>query len=221
MWQRLRKQKGSQMAEFLKNKKKEIWLWMTVILMPEAMTSWWCQWWYVWWQCTNLYFQIRSWPSCQTASIIVQSLSLSLSLSLSHTHTHTHTHTCTHTCTHAHTQTYFLTHTHTHTHAHTHTHTCTHTNLHSLTHAHTHTHKHKHTHTHRLIDWLRPVLPICPSTRGVTVSMSAFLACHECYCTSSSLAWGLNLRAVVCGIFWSSSPGVFSGYSDFLPSFTG
>ena len=56
---------------------------------------------------------------------------------------------------------------------------------------------------------------------GVTVSMSAFLACHQCYCTGSSLAWGLNLRAVVCGIFWSSSPGVFSGYSGFLPSFVG
>ena len=59
------------------------------------------------------------------------------------------------------------------------------------------------------------------ATRGVTVSMSAFLACHQCYCVGSSLAWGLNLRAVVCGIFWSSSPGVFSGYSGFLPSFNG
>ena len=60
-------------------------------------------------------------------------------------------------------------------------------------------------------------------TRGVTVSMSAFLACqcHQCYCAGSSFAWGLNLWAVVCGIFWSSSPGVFSGYSGFLPSFIG
>ena len=58
-------------------------------------------------------------------------------------------------------------------------------------------------------------------THGVTVSMSAFLACHQCYCVGSSLAWGLNLRAVVCGIFRSSSPGVFSGYSGFLPSFIG
>ena len=39
------------------------------------------------------------------------------------------------------------------------------------------------------------------ATRGVTVSMSAFLACHQCYCAGSSLTWGLNLRAVVCGIF--------------------
>ena len=39
------------------------------------------------------------------------------------------------------------------------------------------------------------------ATRGVTASMSAVLACHQCYCTGSSLAWGLNLRAVVCGIF--------------------
>ena len=59
------------------------------------------------------------------------------------------------------------------------------------------------------------------ATRGVTVSMSAFLAYHQCYCAGSSLAWGLNLRAVVCGIFWSSSPGVFSGYSEFLPSSIG
>ena len=57
--------------------------------------------------------------------------------------------------------------------------------------------------------------------RGVRVSMSAFLACHQCYCAGSSLAWGLNLWALVCGIFWSSSPGVFSGYSGFYPSFIG
>ena len=59
------------------------------------------------------------------------------------------------------------------------------------------------------------------ATRGVTVSTPAFLACHWCYCARSSLAWGLNLRTVVCGIFWSSSPGVFSEYSGFLPSFIG
>ena len=58
-------------------------------------------------------------------------------------------------------------------------------------------------------------------THGVTVSMSAFLACHQCYCAGSSLTWDLNLRAVVCGIFWSSWPGVFSGYPGFLPSFIG
>ena len=39
------------------------------------------------------------------------------------------------------------------------------------------------------------------ATHGVTVSMSAFLACHQCYCAGSSLAWGLNVRAVVCDIF--------------------
>ena len=39
------------------------------------------------------------------------------------------------------------------------------------------------------------------ATRGVIVSMSAFLACHQSYCAGSSLAWSLNLRAVVCGIF--------------------
>ena len=37
--------------------------------------------------------------------------------------------------------------------------------------------------------------------RGVMLSMSAFLACHQCYCAGSSLAWGLNLWALVCGIF--------------------
>ena len=42
---------------------------------------------------------------------------------------------------------------------------------------------------------------IIGATRGVAVSMSAFLACHQCYCAGSSFAWGLNLRAVVCGIF--------------------
>ena len=39
------------------------------------------------------------------------------------------------------------------------------------------------------------------ATRGETVSTSAFLACHQCYCAGSSLAWDLNLRTVVCGIF--------------------
>ena len=40
----------------------------------------------------------------------------------------------------------------------------------------------------------------CPRrvTRGVTVSMSAFLACDPCYCAGSSLAWGLNFRASRC-----------------------
>ena len=59
------------------------------------------------------------------------------------------------------------------------------------------------------------------ATRGVTVSMSAFLAFHHCYCAGSSHAWGLNFWAAVCGIFWSSSSGVFSGYSGSLPSVIG
>ena len=37
------------------------------------------------------------------------------------------------------------------------------------------------------------VIVVLGVTRGVTVSMSAFLACHQCYCVCSSLAWGLNL----------------------------
>ena len=59
------------------------------------------------------------------------------------------------------------------------------------------------------------------ATRGATVSTSAFQACHQCYCAGLSLAWGLNLRALVWGIFWSSSPVNFFGYSGFLPSFIG
>ena len=49
------------------------------------------------------------------------------------------------------------------------------------------------------------------ATRGVMVIMSAFLACHQYFSAGSSLAWGLNFRALICGIFWSSSSGVFSG----------
>ena len=41
----------------------------------------------------------------------------------------------------------------------------------------------------------------CLETSSVTVGTSAFLACHQCYCAGPSLAWGLNLWAVVCGIF--------------------
>ena len=39
------------------------------------------------------------------------------------------------------------------------------------------------------------------ATLDVTRSMSAFLACHPCYCVSSSLALSFNLWALVCGIF--------------------
>ena len=45
------------------------------------------------------------------------------------------------------------------------------------------------------------VVVVVAVTRDVTVSMSAFLTCHQCHCAGSSLAWGLNLRALVCGIF--------------------
>ena len=58
------------------------------------------------------------------------------------------------------------------------------------------------------------------ATRGVTVSMSAFLACHQCYCACSSLVWGLkrlNLRAVVCGIFLKL---VAQGFSPGSPVFS-
>ena len=39
------------------------------------------------------------------------------------------------------------------------------------------------------------------ATLGVMASASAFLASHQCYCAGSSPARGLNLRALVCGIF--------------------
>ena len=42
---------------------------------------------------------------------------------------------------------------------------------------------------------------ILGATRGVMASTSAFLAYHQCYCVGLSLAWGLNLQALVCGIF--------------------
>ena len=46
---------------------------------------------------------------------------------------------------------------------------------------------------------------------------SAVLACRQCYCAGSSLTLGLNLRALVRGIFWSSSPGVFLRVLRFPP----
>ena len=49
------------------------------------------------------------------------------------------------------------------------------------------------------------------ATHGVTVSMSAFLACHQCYCVGLSLAWGLNLWAVVCGISEARRQGFSPG----------
>ena len=69
--------------------------------------------------------------------------------------------------------------------------------------------------------WIGLFCHFSGSTCGVTVSTSAFLACHQCCCAGSSLAWGLNHRALVCGIFLSSSPWVFSVYSGFLPAFIG
>ena len=48
---------------------------------------------------------------------------------------------------------------------------------------------------------LKHIFSIGCLTCGVTVSMSAFLACHQCSCAGSSLAWGLHLRALVYGIF--------------------
>ena len=33
-------------------------------------------------------------------------------------------------------------------------------------------------------------LLVIGATRGVTVSMSAFIACYQCCCAGSSLAWG-------------------------------
>ena len=52
-------------------------------------------------------------------------------------------------------------------------------------------------------------------------SMPAFDTCHQCYGVGSSLVWGLNFPAAVCGIFQSSSSGVFSEYSGLLSFFIG
>ena len=60
-----------------------------------------------------------------------------------------------------------------------------------------------------VLELSKSIFFVCRATRGVTVSTCAFPACHQCYCAGSSLAWGLNLRAAVCGIFWSSSSGFF------------
>ena len=58
---------------------------------------------------------------------------------------------------------------------------------------------------------------------GVMVSMSPIFtsACHQCKSTGSSLGWGLNFRALACGIFSWSSSGFFSGHSGLLPAFIG
>ena len=68
------------------------------------------------------------------------------------------------------------------------------------------------------------MLPVNPSssslslsTRGVTSSMSSFLACHQCYCAGLSVAWGLNLRPLVCGI----SEARRQGFSPGTPVFIG
>ena len=47
------------------------------------------------------------------------------------------------------------------------------------------------------------------ATRSVTVNTSAFLPSYQCYCTSSRLAFGLNLRSLVCGISEARHQGFF------------
>ena len=54
-----------------------------------------------------------------------------------------------------------------------------------------------------------PIVIGMTQPRGVTVSMFAFLACHQCYRVGSSLSWGLKFGALVCSIFWNSSSGAF------------
>ena len=46
---------------------------------------------------------------------------------------------------------------------------------------------------------------------GVTVTTSAFLVCHQCYCAGSSLAWGLNRRALACGFSEARRQGLSPG----------
>ena len=49
------------------------------------------------------------------------------------------------------------------------------------------------------------------ATRGIIISTSVFLACHQCLSAGSSLGWDLNFQALVCGIsearFQRFSPG--------------
>ena len=99
------------------------------------------------------------------------------------------THTHTHTRARARARTHESTNAHTHAHTHTHKHTDTHTFVHTL--------MQTRTHTHILVPRQVLRLLLSGATRGVMVSTSAFLACHQCYCTGSSLAWGLNPRALV------------------------
>ena len=47
----------------------------------------------------------------------------------------------------------------------------------------------------------RGVMDSMFATRGVMVSMSAFLAYHQRQRVSLSLGWGLNFQALVCDIF--------------------
>ena len=46
---------------------------------------------------------------------------------------------------------------------------------------------------------------------GVMVSMSAFLASHQCQSAGPSLVWGLNYLALVCGISDARRQGVSPG----------
>ena len=52
------------------------------------------------------------------------------------------------------------------------------------------------------------------ATRGATVSMSAFLACHQCYCAGSSLA--LELESSGCRM-WHILKLVARGFLRFPP----
>ena len=71
---------------------------------------------------------------------------------------------------------------------------CVHMNIHEtiiLIHIYMSTHKHIHSHMYKYIS---TDIRTYGATRGVTVSTSAFLACHQCYCAGSSLgAWIFRL----------------------------
>ena len=56
------------------------------------------------------------------------------------------------------------------------------------------------------------------ATRGVMVSTSAFIACHQCYSAGPSLGWDLKFSGLSLWHILKLVRGFFSGHSGFLPS---
>ena len=160
---------------------------------------------------------------------------------LSHTHAHTHMHAPLHTCRHTHTHTSNTPHTHLHIHTQRHTFSCMYwycvlatgtvntlfypwpsnamsilqryIPLNLLCHQNCSTQSECELRAWMGARLFTKTLIKFDSMQHVvlTVSMSAFLACHQCNCAGSSLVWGLNLRTVVCGISEARRQGFSQG----------